>query len=109
MLQLPIARWLLDAKHSVAKRQQLHHLDLNSKDIIFEQFSLREHQILGAKISHHQWRSQNPADARAQRGHTKFASSLKPRPHPALSRLQCGMQKQVGGSGGCSSSKFWNC
>ena len=55
MLQLPIARWLLDAKHSVAKRQQLHHLDLNSKDIIFEQFSLREHQILGAKISHHQF------------------------------------------------------
>ena len=56
VLQLPIARWLLDAKHSVAKRQQLHHLDLNSKDIIFEQFSLyKKHQILGAKISHHQF------------------------------------------------------
>ena len=55
-----------------------------------------------------QWRSQNTADASAQRGHTKFASSLKPRPRQALSRLQCGMQKQVGGSGGCSPQKFWN-
>ena len=30
-------------------------MDLNSKDIIFEQVSLREHQILGAKISHRQF------------------------------------------------------
>ena len=44
-----------------------------------------------------QWRSQNTADARAQRGHTTFASSLVPRPRPALSRLQYGMQKQLGG------------
>ena len=31
-----------------------------------------------------------------------------PRPRPALSRLQYGMQKQLGGSGGCSPRKFWN-
>ena len=35
-----------------------------------------------------QWRSQNTADARAQRGHTTFASCLVPRPRPAFSRLQ---------------------
>ena len=30
-----------------------------------------------------QWRSQSAADARAQHGHTKFASSLVPRLRPA--------------------------
>ena len=70
-----------------------------------------------------QWRSQNTADARAQRGHTTFApypgpAQLKPmpghsvgtlpRPRPALSRLQYRMQKQLGRSGGCSPRKFWN-
>ena len=34
--------------------------------------------------------------------------SLVPRPRPALSRLQNGMHKQLGGSGGCSPRKFWN-
>ena len=37
-----------------------------------------------------QWRSQSAADARAQHGHTTFASSLVPRPHPAFSCLQYG-------------------
>ena len=37
-----------------------------------------------------------PGDARAQRGLTTFASSLVPRPRPALSHLQYGMQKQLG-------------
>ena len=37
-----------------------------------------------------QWRSQSAADARAQHGHTTFASSLVPRPRPAFSRLQYG-------------------
>ena len=32
----------------------------------------------------YQWHSQNTADARAQRGHTMFASSLIPRPRTAL-------------------------
>ena len=54
-----------------------------------------------------QWHSQNTADARAQRGHTTFTSSLVPTPHPGLSRLQYGMQKQLGGSGGCSPRKCW--
>ena len=31
-----------------------------------------------------QWRSQSAADARAQHGHTKFASSLVPRLRPAF-------------------------
>ena len=31
----------------------------------------------------HQWRSQSAADASAQHGHTKFASSLVPRLRPA--------------------------
>ena len=39
----PIARWLLDAKHSVAKRQQLHHLVAMDLDIISEQVCLREY------------------------------------------------------------------
>ena len=39
---------------------------------------------------------------RVQRGYTTFASSLVPRPRPALSRLQYGMQKQLGG---CSPQK----
>jgi len=56
--------------------------------------------------SNSQWRSQNTADARAQRGHTTFASSLVPRPCPPLIRLQYGMQKQLGGSGGCSPGIF---
>ena len=30
-----------------------------------------------------QWRSQSAADAKAQHGHTMFASSLVPRPRPA--------------------------
>ena len=34
--------------------------------------------------------------------------SLVSRPCPALGRLQNGMQKQLGGSGGCSPRKFWN-
>ena len=46
------------------------------------------------------------ADARAQRGHTTFASSLVPKPRPALSRLQYGIQKQLGGSWGCSPENF---
>ena len=37
-----------------------------------------------------QWRSQSAADARAQHGHTTFASSLVPRPRPAFSGLQYG-------------------
>ena len=37
-----------------------------------------------------QWRSQSAAIARAQHGHTTFASSLVPRPHPAFSSLQYG-------------------
>ena len=37
-----------------------------------------------------QWRSQSAAVARAQHGHTTFASSLVPRPHPAFSGLQYG-------------------
>ena len=32
-----------------------------------------------------QWHSQNTTNARAQHGHTTFASSLVPRPRPALS------------------------
>ena len=38
-----------------------------------------------------QWRSQSAADARAQHGHTMFASSLVPRPRPAspLAVLKC--------------------
>ena len=51
--------------------------------------------------SHHRWiksdylpsssgRSQNTADARAQHGHTMFASSLVPRPRPAFCHLQYG-------------------
>ena len=55
-----------------------------------------------------QWRSQNTADARAQHGHATFASSLKPRPRPALSCLQYGMQKQPGWFGWYSPRKFWN-
>ena len=53
-----------------------------------------------------QWRSQNTADARAQRGHTMFASSLVPRPRPALSCLQYGMQKKLGGSGDALPENF---
>ena len=34
-----------------------------------------------------QWRSQNTADTRAQRGHTTFVNSLVSRPRPALSHL----------------------
>ena len=52
-----------------------------------------------------QWRSQNTANARAQRAWAHYFG-LEPRPRPALSRLQCGIQKQVGGSGGCSPKKF---
>ena len=37
-----------------------------------------------------QWRSQSAAVARAQHGHTTFASSLVPRPRPAFSGLQYG-------------------
>ena len=61
-----------------------------------------------AHVGMQQWCSQNTADARAQRGHTTFARSFVPRPRLALSRLQYGMQKQLGGSGGCSPIKFWN-
>ena len=55
-----------------------------------------------------QWRSQNTADVRAQRGHTTFASSLIPRPRPAFSRLQYGMHKQLGGVWGMLPIKSWN-
>ena len=47
----------------------------------------------------HKWRSQNTANARAQRGHTTFVSCLVPRPRPPLCCLQYGMQKQLGGLG----------
>jgi len=53
-----------------------------------------------------QWHSQNTADARAQRGHTTFASSLVPSPRPALSRLQYRMQKQIGGMGDALPENF---
>ena len=41
-------------------------------------------------------RSQNTADARAQHGHTMFASSLVPRPHPAFRHLQFGNAENFG-------------
>ena len=76
---------------------------LNSgESTIFAGLRRADHEVegqgelsLGTRPS--QWRSQNTADARAQRGHTTFARSLVPRPRPALSRLQYGMQKQLGG------------
>ena len=43
-----------------------------------------------------QWRSQSAANARAQHGHTTFAS-LVPRPHSAFSRLQYGNAEATGG------------
>ena len=39
------------------------------------------------KLTSDQWRRQSAADARAQHGHTTFAS-LVPRPRPAFSPLQ---------------------
>ena len=45
-------------------------MDLNSKDIIFEQVSLREHQILGQKAH---CRASNPMDVK----HSFLAGLLK--------------------------------
>ena len=42
------------------------------------------HGIIKCTCSSIQWRSQNTANARAQRGHITFASGLVPRPRPAL-------------------------
>ena len=53
-----------------------------------------------------QWRSQNTADARAQRGHTTFASSLVPRPRPAFSGLQYGNAEATRGVWGMLPQKI---
>ena len=47
----------------------------------------------------HQWRSQSSADARAHRGH-------KPRTQAPSSFQRLAVQKQLGGSGGCSPRIF---
>ena len=56
----------------------------------------------------HQWRSQNKTDARGQRGHTTFASSLVPRPRPASAPSCFCTPYCKRGSGGCSPRKFLN-
>ena len=47
-------------------------------------------KLLSGSASCDQWRNQSAAVARAQHGHTTFASSLVPRPRPAFSGLQYG-------------------
>ena len=54
------------------------------------------HQLRGSE-GIRQGRSQNTAYARAQRGHTMFASSLVPRPRPAFSRLQYKNAEEIRG------------
>ena len=49
-----------------------------------------------------QWCRQSAADARAQHGHTTFAS-LVPRPRPAFSRLQ---YRNAGGLGAAPQENF---
>ena len=53
-----------------------------------------------------QWRRQNAANARAQHGHTTFAS-LVPRPRPAFSRLQYGNAEATRGVWGLLPQKIF--
>ena len=71
-----------------------HHQFLESSKGVF--FCANSHCVQSSKSSvglrgcWRQWRSQSAADARAQHGHTMFASSLVPSPYPAFSCLQYG-------------------
>ena len=56
-------------------------------------------QILSHKLAH----SSGVARTQLMPGHSV---GTVPRPHPALGHLQYEMQKQLGGSGGCSLRKF---
>ena len=53
-----------------------------------------------------QWRSQSAADARAQHGHTKFASSLVPRLRPASPLAVRKCRSNQGGLGGAPPENF---
>ena len=52
-----------------------------------------------SKWRKNQWRSQSAADARAQHGHTTFASSLVPRPLPTFSTGNAEATRGSGGGG----------
>ena len=79
--------------------QSVYHGCRQTGDSGYERFAL----VFETKETQGQWRSQGAVNARAQHGHNSY-------PGPAQLSVACSMemQKQVGGSGGCSPRKFWN-